>query len=1399
MLILIVIPWAFHDDNAPPDTESSDSHSDMKISPVVNHFIIENKGQVEDDEVLFYYPGDPMVYLHSDGISVRSPSASTDYRMKIENTHWKGDKNLEERGPVLNYFYGSDPSLWITGARSFERVTLSEVLPGVDLRLLSNEEGPKWELELRSASLIESLSIHYSGNFNNAETTDDSIIFRTGSHFLSEGPFILLQNDTRIESDIRITDGYLTFELADHDRHSPLIIDPLMTASTFIGGNSWDLNGRMKIHTTGDVIVAGTVESSNLETGPGPYDGTFNGEEDIFVCRLSSDLSTMKSGTYIGGSDHEVLHDLSVDDQGLIYVAGQTSSPNFPTTPNAFQETYGGGESDGVVAALSGDLSVLNFSSYIGGSDKDWTSGVDVSKSGIPFICGSSASSDLSTTSGSYQTDLDGIRNGFIAKLHRDGTGLYFLTYLGGSGFGDDISDIEIDSQGRPLVVGYSRSIDFPTTQGVFKNGSGNYMGFISRLTSDGSGLNMSTFLAFGTRINSTIIDEEGNIYLTGRTETISGEFPVSGDAFDKDLSGDMDGFITVMDPNGRNVLNSTYVGSNEKFGQPPDVQTDYVEYCTDITQDNAGNVVVTGMTDSINFPVSLDAFDKNRNSLDAFLLSMDSDLTSVQYSTFIGGYEEDKGYGVAVDEDGWMYVSGHTYGDQLDHDFPTTEGAYQEVHASQYDLFCMRFKMDSYLPGPPTNIVSTATNNSINITWEPPEFDGNEPIIDYHVYWGGSPSTPDLLTKTTLLHHNHTGLQKGKTYYYTVKANNSVGTGPGTSTFNRPISPPGPPVWDDLVTGNRHVNLTWFPPWDKGGFEKVTYQVKYGDQPDNLENTIRDINRTYLDVKGLENGIKYFFQLFSLNQLGSSDGSEILNATPLARPSVPRNFRGTAGDRSVLLEWDEPLDLGGSGNISYEVHRYVNDDYTWPVQTGLEETSLRITGLLNGKNYTYYVIAVNNVGESNRSNLVDLRPLGPVSEPFRLEGTEHGTWVSLTWSGSNSTGGVENVTYTVMMGTDPAELTPHIEKIPGRNITIDDLTPGTTYYFAIKAFNGLYNSSISNIIALRPLQLPEKPKNLSPVRGDSFINLTWDIPDYLGGADDVDYSIYLGESISDLVSVSIAGNEEFNVTGLDNGVTYYISVRARNTKGTGPFSNIINATPMKIPTEPRSLTYLDGDGELRIMWDSPFDLGGASGVTYDLYVGETSDDLVLEAENLTEKEYILERLENGKFYYLGVTAVNPVGESPMAGPIESVPMTFPHAPVITNISVKDQGLLVKWDPPGDTGGSDVWYYHIKRRDEMGRSVTFTVGGHVYEYHDMQVLKGEEYVYQVTAETSYGKGEPSRIFKIYYPEDEKESEFPPEIIPVIIGAAAILVIILVMIFAVSKMKRNRKNRRLWEE
>ncbi len=455
-----------------------------------------------------------------------------------------------------------------------------------------------------------------------------------------------------------------------------------------------------------------------------------------------------------------------------------------------------------------------------------------------------------------------------------------------------------------------------------------------------------------------------------------------------------------------------------------------------DITLDEDGNVLVTGLTDSIYFPLTLDAFDKTRNNLDAFLLYIDPDLTTLLFSTFIGGYDEDRGFGVAVDTDGYMYVSGHTYSDQTNHDFPTTVGAFQEVHASQYDWFCMRFKMDSFLPGPPENLTSVANSTSIHLAWEPPLYDGNEEIIDYHIYWGLYSSTPNFLAKTSDLIYDHDGLTKGKTYYYEVRANNSVGKGIGAKTSATPLSAPISPRINKVSPGDSHVNISWSPPWDMGGTPEVTYEMLYGEDPNDLENHIIDIQNTYQYVSGLVNGNTYYFQIFARNIIGISDGSDVVNATPFGLPGTPLNFITTAMDKSVLLEWEEPLDLGGAQNVTYNIYRYSDESFSWSIQSGWEDTSFRITGLLNGKSYTYYVTAKNPLGESERTDLRTVIPLGPISEPFLLKGEEHGTWVSLSWTRPNSTGGKENITYSVLMGDDPYELEPIINGITSTNQT---------------------------------------------------------------------------------------------------------------------------------------------------------------------------------------------------------------------------------------------------------------------------------------------------------------------------------------------------------------------------
>lgn len=1354
---------------------------------------IENLGQLEDENILFYYQGDVNVFIFNDGIRVDryTGKEKISYSLRLDGGEACKDIKFGTEGPRLNFYLGNDPSRWIRGGRTFDEITLEEIITGVDMRLHISEEGPKWDLILERGSLIDKVRAIYTGDFEKARIVKDHIRFEKGELSLVEGPFILLQNGNEVESELVLHNNRLSFIANSIDRDDRLIIDPLMASSTFVGGHWWDIYPEVKVHPSGNIVLAGTVESRMLETTANGYDRSHNGDNDVFVCMLSENLSSMRYGTYIGGTGNDTLKDICVDDKGNIFLAGKTGSSDFPVSSDAFLESYKGA-GDGFIFKISPDLSRMNFSTYIGGSGNDVLSGISLSSEGFPCFCGSTKSDDLPVSPDCFQEDLNGMGDVFAGKLSINGSEIGYLTYLGGGGFGsDEAYDIQVDSRGRCIVAGYSQSDDFPTTEGVFKNGSGGNMGFISRFSEDGNELNMSTFLALGTRIFSFVLDEDENIVMTGRTDVASDKFPVTFNAYDGDLAGNVDGFVTKMDPDGGVILTSTYLGMNEMYGQSPGV--DFAEeWCNDIVIDNDGCIIVTGQTESYNFPMSLDALDTRRDLVEAFLVKFDRNLSDVYYSTFIGGYEEDRGYGVDVDDDGWIYVSGDTYCDRLVHDFPAIEGAYQENHSSQYDWFCTRFKMDLYPPGPPDNLSSHPTNNSINLTWEPPLFDGNLPVLDYYVFWGNNEKSEIFLDKTENLWYNHTNLTERKTFFFTVRANNSLpGLGHPAKISDMIVDVPKPPLIDRLIWGDSHINVTWYPPWDPGAPGKIFYELHWGEDPLLLDNRVNGISNEWYNVTGLTNGVTYHFQVFARNKVGLSNGSSIKNATPYCSPSVPRNFTISSTDRTIFLNWGIPEETGGKA-VFYTVYRYYDENYTLPVAVDIEETSLTFYPAINGQEYTFYVIARNPFGSSDPTRMLSIVPIGPISEPMNLRGEEHGTWVHLFWERPFKTGSIGNITYTIFMGFDELDLDPVSERIEAETCSIRDLTPGKVYYFAVMAFNSDFNSTLSNIISLRPMEVPTMVRNLDFITGDSYVNLSWNEPDYFGGDSEVTYSVHWGNEESDLVNVIDEDVLYHNVTGLTNGKTYYFSVRAMNSKGYGPFSRVLNITPLKVPSPPQFFEYTDGDGFLNLSWEKPLDFGGTRYVTYTLFISESEDELLVLEEDLFSKKYIIDGLVNGQVYFIAVAAVNEIGMSPLAGPLMAIPMTFPGPPVITDITDRSTGLLIEWDPPLKTGGSDIWFYHIDRVDQDGEKKKFIVVGNLDNYLDEDVERGNVYNYTVLAETSYGKGIPSDTVSMEYPLQEEEEGFPYWIfVPVSI---AIFLIIAGASLGLITLRKNKESK-----
>ena len=321
------------------------------------------------------------------------------------------------------------------------------------------------------------------------------------------------------------------------------------------------------------------------------------------------------------------------------------------------------------------DPVVLSYSSYLGGTNSDSSTGIAVDTNGNAYVTGGTASTDFPTTAGAFQSAVRGASDAFVTKLNPSGTGLVYSTYLGGSD-SEGASSIAVDANGSAYLTGGTRSADFPITAGAFQATlPGPSAAFVTKLDPAGSTLVYSTYLggssASGESASRIAVDGDGNAYVVGSTS--SNDFPTAA-AFQPSLAGGsrfgaFNAFVTKFNPTGSTLVFSTYLGgTSDRAG----------DSASGIAVDAGGNAYVTGYTTSTNFPTTPGAFQRTIGGgdsfpEDAFVTKFDP-AGSVLYSTYLGGSGDDKGVGVALDAAGNTYVTGFTGSG----DFPTTPGAFQ-------------------------------------------------------------------------------------------------------------------------------------------------------------------------------------------------------------------------------------------------------------------------------------------------------------------------------------------------------------------------------------------------------------------------------------------------------------------------------------------------------------------------------------------------------------------------------------------------------------------------------------------------------------------------------------------------------------------------------------------------
>jgi hypothetical protein len=574
-----------------------------------------------------------------------------------------------------NYFVGNDPAKWHADIPTYARVKYQDVYPGVDLVYYGNQGRFEYDLVVSPGTDPNVIRLSYEGADQiKIDEAGNLLIETAGTELRQHKPAIYQETGGSRQV---IVGNYalngkneVSFQLDSHDAAKPLIIDPVLEYSTYLGGSESDTGFGIAVDGSGSAYVVGETFSSDFPTA-NPLQVSKRSFSDVFVTKLNPDGSALVYSTYLGGSDNDSGISITVDSTGNAYLMGNTGSNDFPTA-NALQPSYGG-KTDAFVAKLNTTGSMLVYSTYLGGSEFEEGHGIAVDAAGNAYLMGDTQSSNFPTMN-PLQPAFAGVYDAFVAKLNPAGTALVYSTYLGGSG--DEYGfGLAVDASGNAYLTGGTASIDFPT-KNPFQAAKAStfpwgFDAFVAKLNPSGNALIYSTYVGgTGDEIGwSVAVNSAGEAYVTGGTT--SADFPTVN-PLQPAFGGSYDAFVSKLSSTGSALVFSSYLGgSSDDEGHA-------------IALDSSGNAYVTGFTRSINFPTAHPVQPAYGGNFDAFVAKLNLSGSALVYSSYLGGSDdEDNGRAIAVDGQGNAYVAGRT----SSANFPTAR-PFQATKAESSDAF---------------------------------------------------------------------------------------------------------------------------------------------------------------------------------------------------------------------------------------------------------------------------------------------------------------------------------------------------------------------------------------------------------------------------------------------------------------------------------------------------------------------------------------------------------------------------------------------------------------------------------------------------------------------------------------------------------------------------------------
>jgi hypothetical protein len=605
----------------------------------------------------------------------------------------------------VNYFVGNNPAKWQRSIPTYAQVRYKNVYPGIDLLYYGNQRQLEYDFALAAGADPGQIQFQIQGARQMHVDADGNLVLSTSNGQLQfQTPAVYQEaNGERVAVDggYVVTDPtHVSFHVSQYDSNKPLVIDPVLVYSTYLGGSGDDQPGGIAVDTAGNVYVAGSTDSTNFPLAPlgTPPDGNTH----VFVSKLDPTGSNLIYTDYLGGNSEDYGYALALDSANNIYVTGSTASSNFPMV-NPFQGTYPG-SFNGFLTKISPDGSSLLYSTYFGGNGSDLPSSVAVDAAGNMLIAGYTSSTTLPVAN-AFQSTVAPNRGGnygnygFLTKFSPDGSSLVYSTYFAGNSNvvltcgaspcwpqpSSTIAGMVLDTAGNAYVAGATNTYNFPVTLGVYQNTDSTRqnekVGFVSKFSSVGT-LQYSTYLydvsGVITAVTAIAVDASGSAYVTGVTIG-SGTFPITSTGIcNPVVSGSACNyaFVTKFDATAANLLYSTYLGPNNSTVPQA------------IALDENNDAYVLGVTASGTLS-TVDGIENYNSGNDLLLVEIDATASTQIFATYLGGSGDDEPApaGMVLDANSNIYVAGTT--DSTD--FPATQAAFQSVFGGSTDSFILK------------------------------------------------------------------------------------------------------------------------------------------------------------------------------------------------------------------------------------------------------------------------------------------------------------------------------------------------------------------------------------------------------------------------------------------------------------------------------------------------------------------------------------------------------------------------------------------------------------------------------------------------------------------------------------------------------------------------------------